>query len=244
MKTFLVILLGILLVSSPIFADGEKPTVIVKSLAASKYLAFGSGGLLDKDPALQTLLLVLYPKGFNFSLWNSTDFQKWNSSLGSEVDYGIGWSGKLGEDFSADIGLTYFDEPNVFTWGAGDIIYGQVKVSRIIVSGFTISGGYERYVTMPHSGFNIGSLYSLGASKNISLLDNELVMKNSLTLVYDKGGTGFDNGFLLRGTILFDWKISDRMTLTLPQVNYYVPLSVHDARKKDAVFFAGLAHRF
>jgi hypothetical protein len=229
-------------ITVPSFADENSPTVIVKSLAASKYLAFGSGGMLDKDPALQTLLLVTYPNGFNFSLWNSTNFKKWNSTLGSEVDYSVGWSGEIGGGLSANIGVIYFDEPDVFTLGAGDIVYPQVTISRKFGES-RVSIGVENYTVMPHSGFKGGNLYSIGASRNASLTEN-LSVGNSLTLVYDDGGFGYDNGLLLRGSLTLDWKLSDRMTLILPQINYYVPLTTHDNRGNDAVFFGGLAHRF
>jgi hypothetical protein len=224
-------------------AQNNGPTVIGKLGFANQYLAFGSGSVLDPDPAMQSLLLVLYPNGWNWSLWNTTNFKKWNSTLGSEVDYGFGWNGKVSEHVTLDAGIIYFDEPKVFKLGAGDIVYGHVYVSRDIL-GLTGTVGYEKYVTMPNSGFKGGDIWHIGASKKNSFSDNQVTLSNSLALAYDNGGFGFDSGLLLRGIVTVDWKLSKRLTLTAPQLYYYVPLTVHDARKNDLVVYTGVSYTF
>jgi hypothetical protein len=243
MKKLLVSLFSAISIVASLSAS---PTVIAKSMLVSKYLAFGSGSVLFDKPAVQTNLFVGFENGWSVDLWNSKSFTKWNKDFGSEVDYGIAWDGKIGDQLTANVGVIYFDEPKVFTLGAGDIVYSHASLTRVYgerKNEIRVTLGFENYVTMPHSGFQGGNLYSLGASRTYSL-GEKVSLTNSLTSVYDDGGFGFDSGWLLRGILSLDWKISERMTLALPQVSYYIPLTVHDSRKTDAVFSGGLAYRF
>jgi hypothetical protein len=220
----------------------QNPVVIGKWGFVQQYLAYGSGAVIDPDPGMQSLLLVCYQNGVSLSLWNTTNFKKWNSTLGSEVDYGIGWSGKIAPYTTLDVGATYFDEPKVFTLGRGDIVYGHATVTREMY-GLSASLGVERYDTMPKSGFQGGSLYSAGLSKKWPLSDDMVTVSNSVALAYDDGGFGFKRGFLARGVVTVDWKATKRLTLTIPQVYWYAPF-MHDARKSNAMVYGGVGYVF
>ena len=64
-----------------------------------------------------------------------------------------------------------------------------------------------------------------------------------MSLVYDNGGFGCDDGLLLRGSAELDWAITKHLSLVLPQVNWYAPVTVRDNRVVDCVLFAGAIYR-
>jgi hypothetical protein len=218
------------------------PSVTFKSAYANKYLAFGSGSVLYDKPVIQSDLFISFPCGFYLDLWNSKSLEgKWNENFGNEVDYGIGWAGSV-HGYSINIGVTYFDEPDVFTLGAGDILYSHASIAHAYWK-WMVSATWENYVTMPNTGIEGGNLFSIGIARSFQL--HERVQLNTSTaIVYDDGGFGRDDGFLQKGNVGLDWKITEKLTLNAPSVNFYVPISVHDARNTDSVIFAGLTYRF
>ena len=257
-RMFLVslILLGVTLV----WADENTnspwtPSVNLRTVVASKYLAFGSGGTLYDKPVIQSDIFTSFQNGFYVDLWNSTALTGHDSNFGWEQDLGIGWAGPLStfgicgyaSDMTLDIGTTYFDEPGLLTLGAKDVLYSHVKLSKAITKWFAMNGEYENYVTMPKTGYQGGSLFSLGASTSKSFLghnDDLVTASTALAIVYDNGGFGCDDGFLLRGSAELDWKLTTHVTMILPQVNYYVPVTMQDSRRLDAVVFAGFGYHF
>jgi hypothetical protein len=257
MKTLLVSLSVLFGLSLSALADdgtdqNHDPQVTFRSVVASKYLAFGSGGMLYDKPAIQSDLFLSFHDGLYLDLWHSAPFRGYNHNFGTEQDFGVGWSGPLSalglksqpSDTTLDIGVTYFDEPSLSVLGAQDIIYSHVKLSKAF-KWTTINGCYENYVAMPSSPYRGGSLFSAGASNSASFFKDLTSASVSLSLVYDTGGFGLDSGLLFRGSVELDWKLSKRLTMVMPQVNYYVPVTVHDSRPSfDKVVFGGLGYQF
>ncbi len=244
-KYAVLVTLTVLLSMCGIRADGTNgwPSVTFKSTYANKYLAFGSGSVLYDEPVMQSDLFIAFDSGLYLDLWNSKSFSgKWNGNLGNEVDYGIGWAGKV-RDFNVDIGVTYFDEPKMFNLKSGDIIYTHASISRECRK-YLVSWTWENYITMPNTGFQGGNLFSARIYRGFQLIQDKATLNLSTALVYDDGGFGADDGFLQKGNVGIDWKITDHLMLNAPSVNYYVPISVHDARKTDTVIFAGLTYKF
>ncbi len=215
------------------------PSVTLTTTAADKYLAFGNGIPLYENPVIQSDIFAIWKNGLYAVIWNSTGFDsKWNNNLGDEVDYGVGWT----HDFfglNLNIGSTYFDEPKVFTLGAGDILYNHARITKDFKH-LSVFVGFENYITMPNSGFEGGNLVSLGATKALTFWNGHASFNNSLAIVYDDGIAGYDNGFLLRGTTGLGWNLTKRLVLNLPSINYYVPFTP-DGRKIDAVFMVSLS---
>ena len=253
------ILLGLVLLAcittSTVFADTNSnkfPSVTLSSVVANKYLAFGSGGMIYDRPVLQSDLLISFQNGFYADVWNSSPFERYDHNYGTEQDFGIGWSGPLStfgvknkmSDLNLDIGITYFDEPHVLTLGSDDIIYSHVKVSKMIY-GVTLYGSYENYMSMPGSSCPGGNLYGVGINKKMSFFGDKLNASASIGPSYDSGGFGLDNGFLIHGEAELDWKLSEHMSLILPQVRYYIPITVNDSRRSfDEVIAGGLSYKF
>ncbi|GEM_PF-1203756 len=229
------------------------PSVTLRSVAANKYSAFGSGGVLYNKPVVQSDIFIGFHNGFYIDIWNSTPMSgPYNQNFGTEQDLGLGWAGPLSTfglksgplaDVVIDAGTTYFDEPGLQTLGSKDILYSHLKVSKDL-SWFTANFMYENYTVMRNTPYGGGSLYSVGASKSVLLLNGLLTASTSVSLVYDNGGFGCDDGLLLRGSAELDWAITKHLSLVLPQVNWYAPVTVRDNRVVDCVLFAGAIYRF
>jgi len=231
------------------------PSLTFSSVVANKYLAFGNGATLYDKGVVQSCLDAAFACGLDVGLWNSVSFKEWNSNYGSELDYFAGWSGDLSKlgiasaglsDINLSAGVTYFDEPNVGTFGAKDILYSHIKVSKPLSRYFTIMAGYENYVAMPGSPYKGAneSLYFWGASAGKSIFHDRVCLGTSLSAVYDTGGLGCDHGMLLRGHAGADWNVSKHVVFNAVGVNYYVPLSVHDSRSLDGVVSSGFTLHF
>src|SRR4051812_47181458 len=111
--------------TSQAYAQGPmEPSVIVGTSVTSKYLAPGTGSTLSKDPAVQSDVFVAFPNGAYVDLWNSRSLRgSWDDgSFGNELDYGIGWKGKVAEGVSLNTMAAYFDEPKALHLGKGDIL--------------------------------------------------------------------------------------------------------------------------
>jgi len=246
MNSSLKALVGIatLLFGLTVYAE-DWPSVSISSLVSSKYLGFGTGNLLSEDPVVQSDLHVTWKNGFYVDLWNSRSLKgKWNDgSLGNEVDYGIGWNGTLAPHLKLSIGLTYLDEPNAFTLGAGDILYPRVFLTRDFKY-LSVTAGFANFTTLPNSGFNGGNLLNLGVSRGYNLCDGKVSVRGSVILVYDFGTLGSGEGFILRGNIGTDWNITKNLTWNIIGINWFLPMTPKDTRVTDAVFYSGFSFRF
>lgn len=228
-------------------------SVTASSVVADKYCAFGSGALFYDNPVLQSDMVVTLNNGAYALLWHSAPVgnSSWNENFASEMDYGLGWSGPLSKfglkgqagELVIDVGITYFDEPGVFSFGPGDVWYSHVKLTKSIdkVDLFAL---FENYTVAPGSTFEGGNLYSVGASTFRPVPKTPLSLFCSLSCTYDDGGFGFDNGFLLKGCVEADWKVTSHISLILPRISYYVPLTVRDSRETDAVISGGISLKF
>jgi hypothetical protein len=220
--------------------DDQWPSITISSLVANKYLGFGTGSLLSKKPAVQSDLNIAFKNGLFIDLWNSRSLKgSWNDgSFGNEVDYQVGWRGAVATNFCLDIGVTYFDEPMAFSFGACDILYTHAFLTRDFKH-LSVTMGYENYTAMPDSGFRGGNLLSLGVSRHESFCNDKFSLRASVTGVYDTGTIGTRPGFILRGGAGADWNIAKHFSLNVLGVNWYAPLTPHDKRVVDVVFSSG-----
>jgi len=222
-----------------------QPAVSVSSGVANQYVAFGNGGVLYSKPVSQSGLNISFGNGVYADFWGSKSLSgdSWGSNSGDEIDYGAGWSGKIGHEFSLNIGFTYFDEPMAMTFGPGDVWYTHAKVSHdLAICGLgdvTLFGVYENYTTVAGTSYEGGNLWSLGMSKSLS--HKSLSVSTTGVLVYDEGTFGNDHGLLAKAGLEFDWKVSNHLTVVLPQVNLYVPWTVSDSRETEIVAYVGVS---
>lgn len=197
--------------------------VTVSSTVANKSLLFGTGSVLSSDPVVQTDILLSFKNGIYLDLWNSRSLKgSWNNgSLGNEIDYGIGWKGILTSNLTLNIGVTYFDEPSAFTFGAEDIVYTHAFLTRDFKH-LSVVGGFENYTAMPKSGFHGGNLLSLGICKNFSFCKDRVDLDTSLSGVYDTGTIDSEKGLFLRGNMMLSYKATKHFTLNILSLNYFI----------------------
>ena len=242
MKKIIVILATALLVLNRIEAEEKQQpqpiSITFSSVVANKYLNTGTGGVLSEDPASQTDLLLTHKTGAYLDLWTSRSLKgKWNEGgLGDEFDIGLGWNGTV-RGLSLHMGTTYFDEPRLFTFGAGDILYSHIRVGKDWKH-LSLTAGYENYTTMPDSGFQGGNLFSLTASKSVPSWKDRTSISASLAGVYDTGTLGSDKGFFLRGNVGLNLNISKRLTMNVVSANYFI------RRASDVMISSGFTFSF
>lgn len=224
--------------------ENTGPSVTVSSYISDKYLAFGTGSVLSKDPAVQSDLFISWKNGLFLDLWNSRSLRgSWNDgSLGNEIDYQIGWKGTLATNLSLAVGATYFDESRALTLGAGDILYTHAYLTKNFTH-LSMTAGYENYVTLPKSGFQGGNLISLGVSKYQNFCGGRIGLRASAVGVYDTGTLGTDAGFILRGSVGVDWSVTKRLTVNAVGINWHIPITPHDKRIPNTMVYTGLTFK-
>ena len=223
--------------------DWEVPSIALRSVTANKFM-FSNGGVGYGKSVIQTDLNVSFKSGIYFDLWNSLPFKKNKEELGTELDYNMGWTGSIGGKTSIDVGVTYCDAPKMGRVGGGnDVFYSYLKIIQS-VGEFSIYGAAENNSVTPGSSFRGGSMLSVGISRSDSYLDKDLNIDMSLEPVYDSGYFGLSEGTLVRGKIGFNWNVEKNLIVIFPQVNYYVPLKVHDSRTSDTAITSGFVYQF
>jgi len=241
-NTFVVVLGMIMVLAVQVLAA---PSASFSTGFANKYIAFGSGSELYGKAVNQTDFNVAFENGVYVDLWGSKALNagSWGSNFGDEVDYGIGWAGKIGNGFSLNAGVTYFDEPMAGTFGECDVWYTHVKVSHDLelngLGTFNAFGAYENYTTMPGTSYEGGNIWSVGLSKTQSYKD--LSVNASEVLIYDEGAFGNDRGLLAKFGLELDWKVTKHVTLVAPSVTFYVPVTVSDSRNNELVVYGGVS---
>jgi hypothetical protein len=223
------------------------PSVSFSTGIANQYVAFGSGSVLYDKAVSQSDLNLTFENGVYVDLWGSKSLgaESWGSNSGDEVDYGFGWSGKIGNGFSLNVGLTYFDEPMAMSFGPCDVWYTHLKLSHDLTLGHglgdvTLFGTYESFITTPGTSYEGGNLWSLGVSKTQAIC-KDLSVSTSGVLTYDDGSFGGDHGLLAKFGLELDWQVTDHFKVVLPQLNLYVPFAVSDCRDTEFVAYVGVS---
>jgi hypothetical protein len=215
-------------------------TTTLKMLLADKYITFGNGAVNSAQPVIQADIFISFDTGFYIDLWGSGSFgDKVKNNLGNEIDLGVGWSHTWDSKWLLDLGTTYFDEPVVGKFGAGDILYSHVKVSHPLAAGIQVSAVWENYANMPHTGIEGGNLYALLFSRDFPVTDS-VTFSLSAGPVYDDGGYGLESGILFRGNATLEWKVSEKFSIIPVTVNWYAP-TMKDARQTDAMWMTGFS---
>lgn len=239
--SFLAILIG--LASSPIAsATEEKPPVtwITNVSYNSNYLAFGAGIELWDSPCVQGSVTAAFRNGLSITLWGSSDLEGHHGdSLADEIDLGLGYTRDLGNNWTLDLGVTYFEEPHMgkgLRLGSEDILYTKVKLSHPIGKGWTASAIWESY-TVIDADYNGGTLGGVEVGKTFRVSD-KVSVPFSVGAIYDDGGFGFAQGLLIRGNLGVDVKLSESITLNVGG-RYYVPF-MDDDRDTDVMAYGGI----
>lgn len=233
MKT---ILLALLAICSTLSAS-----TVITTKYANKYLSFGGGSVLHDGSVIQTDITTTFENGAFVGIWTSYS-PDGESNLGDEIDFTVGWSGQIGKGWTLGYSSTYFDEQELSTFGAGDILYNKLVLSRQL-SDYTLAFTVRNYSPMSGSGFEGGWLIGASVSRNFQLSE-KLSLFTSIELNHDNGALGCDSGLMVNPFVGMSYKVNDAVTWDIIQANGHVQLTTDDARKSDIMWSTGFKYSF
>ena len=216
----------------------------------NRYMGFSSGNKLSDKATLQSDAHVAFGSGVYVDLWDSTPLNSFDSKgkdFRKEIDYGVGYVCTV-RGFGVNVGETYFDEPSLGAFGASDVWYTHAKLSHeLTLSPFglepiTVFGQYENYKTMPGTGYEGGSLFSLGANANRAYRNVSVNVTQAFT--YDDGGFGSNERLLAKMVIGVTWKVSEHFSLIAPQVFGYLPITDTQQHDPEAMVYIAGQYQF
>lgn len=238
-------------ITEVVFADSSSEDIsfTLSSKVYSQYLIADTGHIGHDKPVIQTDLFISLPKGFYFDLWHSAglDGTGLSSDYGDEIDYTVGWNGKLGE-INLDLGVSYFDLVDLFKLPHGDLIRPYLELNK----GFDITESHRLtpyvYLGFPYSAkgdeFGHGFFVRSGI-KHAWQITPELTLNQKTNLFFDNGACGFDSGILGEYRCDIGWQISKSTTIDLISLKFVTPFtSLSDSRETEIVYGVGITHRF
>lgn len=172
---------------------------------ANKYVG-PSGNMYKDSPVIQPSLTVAYKNGLYASAWGSLGICE---GLSDEVDYLLGWAGKVG-GLDADIGAGYYDFTKMFHGRSGNAwaVYGKVS-HDIELPGF--GGTMTPYVRLEgdiadkDTDWSGGWLATVG--QHYSKEFHGLKPWADASLSYDNGTYDYDVTTTFQYKLGFDWNI-------------------------------------
>ncbi len=202
----------------------------------------GAGSVLHDDPVIQSDIFTSFENGFRIDLWSSKSVNtEINANFGDELDLELGWSGMV-KGFAVDIGLYYFDEPDIGTFGKYDVWYSHAKVARDIdqevLGPVTVFVQYENHITLPGTPYEGGSLFSVGSSANRTC--GRMSMNVTESLIYDDGEFGSDQRFVAKFGMGLTWQVNDHLSVVAPQLTAWLPLTDTENHDPEAMVYVGV----
>jgi len=254
-KVVIVSLMSVFLSAGTVFAaeeiKAEKPfTITLSSKWMSSYL--GAAGSKFHGRVVQSELLLETPSGFYFGIWNSVGLNDsdWSGDYGDEMDYTIGWSGPVFDDFNLDVGITYWDCLDVgrmFDKSGEDVLYPYIELSKEIYNKnnhtFTpyikVAVPYPAKTTAPERG-----VYIFSGLRHGWQINDKLSFSQDIGLVHDDGAFGMDSGFEGAYKLSLDYSLTESVTINCLTFQAYTPLTIHDERVTETAIGCGISITF
>lgn len=229
---------------------GEKPTLTLSAMAKSGYL-LGNGDWSTQEPVLQSNAFLAFKNGMYLDLWNSVGLQsKWDSGYDDELDFAVGWAGKLGKTgVSLDIGVYYFNVYPVNSLRGNDLfqLYTEWTPSEPwkIGSNNTLTPYIRTETTRSADGCSVNNdTLVYGGLKHSWAFATNWSINDKAYIVYDPGTCGLDAGFVASWQGQVDWQINKTVTWNLLWVRESIPLNVSDRRDTETVAGTGFTLNF
>lgn len=240
------IILAVAMVVMMVSVASAEPSGSLSSTTAAKYVG-GAGTNFYNAPVQQTDLFIILPHGFYVDFWNSLPING-KDNFGKEVDWTIGWSGKIAESgLKADIGISYYDFIGLFE-SSGDAINPYAKITKefsVVAKDQTLAV-YVKIETpfaasgnSPKSGVRtyLGFIHAWQMSKNASVFQEAYA-------VYDNGAYGKDGGIIGAYKACANMALSQRFSLGISLVATSPLASMRDGRKTQVVPAVGVTYKF
>ena len=223
----------------------------VSSQALSDYRFF-NGFIGYDDPVIQTDITTAFSNGLELGIWHSAGLNDddLSSDFGDEIDYTMGWSGKIKET-NVSGGISYFDIFELGTRkkgdGAADVIRPYVAASQ----SFELSESQKLGPTAKLEGrmraygdANLGLTLYLGAQHGWTI-NPQLSFNQKLRLVDDTGSIGFEKILLGRYDAGFVYDLGKTVSWNVFSVTATTPItSPKNGQKSGATLGTGLIFRF
>lgn len=231
----------VLTLSIATFAAEEKSdfSYSLSSTWFNKYVA-PSGYNAHDEPVIQNSITVNYTSGTYLNIFhsgsaNSRMFDRKNDEA-SEIDYTIGWFGRIWDSFYLNLGISYWDTGDLFD-DEGDTLLTYIKLSKSfnITKTQSLTPFTQLSIYTPLEGWNgDGLCFYTGIQHDITLND-KLSISSTATWVYDDGALGADSGNIGSLGTGFSYKVNESLTLT-PGIKIYTPLEhLNDSRETEIV---------
>jgi hypothetical protein len=240
MKYILALIIGLVLLSTGVHATNSN-SVAYTTDVLSKYIDT-DGQVYHTKPVIQSELVFSLNRGLYISIWHSAGLD-FKSSLANELKYSLGWSGEGLMDF--DVGIAYDDLNQLFQGPKNDVLVSYIKVGKTL--DFGIFGKFKpmieltSYETNKHSDFEGG--FRASSSLECVFSRGSIDYIYTPTLLKDNGTFGAKPAWVMSHEFAAVHKIGN-LSLKLPSVSIYTPLSSHSNRKTSVVVGVGTAGNF
>lgn len=255
MKTLLAAAAAFLAASSVTATAEEEPpppawTATIETGYYDQYLSAYSGLIWFDGPVIQSSVTVTHRSGLYANLWVSTGTDgKWSADWDDEIDWTLGWAGPIGfAGLEADISASYWD---CFQLGSpmNDYWATTLKLSRpfegkswsltpSVVAQFAWATEdelvYADGTTGPAEG---GSVWGINLDASVGLC-RFAALTASTGVFWDGGSYSFADATIWESAVSLEWKLTERLTLSLPTMRVSSPLTSTD---RDTVWVWGVA---
>ncbi len=230
-------------------ATAQDFTVKGQTVVRSQYVGFDDGLVFYPDAVMQGNITLAHRSGLFLDLWYSSGFNTaWSTNWDDEIDYTLGWNGKINGDLDLSISATYFDN-----YGVGDLLYNDV-VKGFVRIGLPTSKINESFSLTPFASwtgyfipddktpFEGGNVFALGLDSELAIAC-WLKVASTTVIGWDDGCFGVKPGSIFRHTSTVNVQISEHVTWNALEATIYVPLGNRNMRN-EVVLGTGLSWSF
>ncbi len=204
-------------------------TVKAQTIVRSQYVGFDDGLMFYSDPVVQGNISLTHESGIFIDLWYSSGFNsEWATGWDDELDYTVGWSGKVGS-LDLTTSLSYFDNFSVGQVPYNDVVKWGIQLDFPKKEPFcwlsvTPFMSYTLYMIPDgNTPFEGGNIVALGAMSEVRLTE-KLRLRSSTSLGFDDGCFGVKEGFILKHASSLNCTLTPKLTWNILEGTGYFPL--------------------
>lgn len=209
----------------------------------SKYV--GPDGLTFYDkPVIQGNITLDHKSGFFVDLWISSGLNtNWSTDWDDEMDYTLGWSGKI-KPIQISTSISYFDDINIWQFSYNDVIKSEVRIDLpkkinkwLEVIYFVDYANY--FIPDKKTPFNGGNIYSLGIDNEI-IISEKIKITPSVQFSYDDGAFEVKPGCFIKMSSNLNLTLTKHFVWNIVEATFYGPLGEREM-KNQLILGTGLS---
>ncbi len=221
----------------------DATTGTLQTSVLSKYVDTDGQVYYGKSVIQTELTQSVGKSGLYVDLWDSQALNG-RKSYGDEVEYSLGWTHDLGV-VNVDAGVSYYDIIPLFKGPAGDVYVVYARFSKAFDKGdksiFTPFLALNSYTTGRGSNYEGGARAQGGLTYSKAI--GKVTVEETSALTKDGGTYGAPPAWVgsQSADLSFAW---GKVSIKLPVVTAYAPLSGHSARHSSVVYGANVSYGF